>query len=218
MRVVRRVLGSPTASPPKSESARRTCTRFRHTAYGIWRSPPSRRRALGIWRRRAKAPVVRAPLTALSALALGLILGFVLGGVGPRRELVASQEEIASLEEALEEAPRGSGLRSSLPGFDCILRPPARDSREGQRDEDSAGEEGEEGEGARMRAQRNAFGDAGVAPYDDEDENEDESRYSAFQRAASVQRVRMVQSRRRSSNKEISTRRKWPPSTTPSRR
>lgn len=131
----------------------------------------------------------RAPLTALAALTLGLLIGFVLGGVGPRRELVASQQEVVTLEEALEEAP-SRGLRSPLPGFERILRPPPRDPRrepERRRDEQSDG----------PSAQRSNLGDAGVRSTGevDSEDDEEESPYAAFQRAASVQRVRMLQSR-----------------------
>lgn len=133
----------------------------------------------------------RAPLTALAALAVGLLIGFVLGGVSPRRELVASQQEVEMLEEALEEAPSG-GLRSPLPGFERILRPPPRDPR--RRTESQA----ESRDGRDRERRRNSFGDAGVVAAESADDNsddEDETPYAAFQRAASVQRVRMLQSR-----------------------
>lgn len=133
----------------------------------------------------------RAPLTALAALALGLLIGFVLGGISPRRELVASQEEVEMLEEALEEAP-SRNLRSPLPGFERILRPPPRDPRREREDTQ------DEDEDTPSRAQRSSPGDAGVIAAggsDEEDEDEVESPYAAFQRAASVQRVRMLQSR-----------------------
>ena len=133
------------------------------------------------------------PLTALAALALGVLVGFVLGGVGPRRELVASQEQVAELEEELESAPGEGTLRSTVPGFARILRPPPR--RRG--DQDEGGDEGRDEE-------RTVRFDAGVppdavpslgAPGAPDFDDEEESPYSAFQRAASVQRVRMVQSR-----------------------
>ena len=133
----------------------------------------------------------RAPLVALGALALGLLLGFVLGGVSPRRDLVASQAEVERLEAALEEAPR-QGLRSPLPGFDRILRPPPRDPNR-ERTRDDPREDSDE------RRSRDFMGDAGVAnrgPRDEDTEDgEDETPFAAFQRAASVQRVRMLQSR-----------------------
>lgn len=128
----------------------------------------------------------RAPLAALGALALGLLIGFVLGGVSPRRELVASQEEVEMLEEELEEAPRGA-FRSPLPGFDRILQPPP-ERRRPRNDERDNGREDRQ-----RSARRSALGDAGVVM--DDSDSEDESPFSAFQRAASVQRVRMVQSR-----------------------
>ena len=94
------------------------------------------------------------------------------------------------LEEALEEAP-SRNLRSPLPGFERILRPPPRDPRR-ERDDNQ-----NEDEGTPSRAQRSSLGDAGViaAGGSDDEDDEDESPYAAFQRAASVQRVRMLQSR-----------------------
>ncbi|MFK8001636.1 MAG: hypothetical protein AB8H86_18725 [Polyangiales bacterium] len=134
----------------------------------------------------------RAPLTALAALALGLLIGFVLGGVSPRRELVASQQEVVMLEEALEEAP-SRGLRSPLPGFERILRPPPRDPRDAQATQDTR--DGREDERGPVAARRSSLGDAGVIAAGSDRDEGDETPYAAFQRAASVQRVRMLQSR-----------------------
>lgn len=66
-------------------------------------------------------------------IAIGVILGFVLGGIGPRRDLVERETQIAKLEEELTES-RGSAFRASLPGFDRILGP----GRERARDRSSA--------------------------------------------------------------------------------
>ena len=135
----------------------------------------------------------------LGALAIGIVLGFVLGGVGPRRELEASSAEVARLERALEEAgPRGGGWRSPVPGFDRILRapedegvplPPAGEASP----EEAPAEERSEGE----LAQDIDDGDGGVPRSDWRERWADESaeRMDAFRRAASIQRVRRMQSR-----------------------
>ena len=118
-------------------------------------------------------------MTALAGLALGIVIGFLLGGTGPRRELAAAQAEIRELESALDEAGPRRGLRSPVPGLDRILS------------------QGTEHPSAAVAPspEREAR-DAGVsdgAPVADEGWRDDP--YLAFERAASVQRVRSVQSR-----------------------
>lgn len=109
-------------------------------------------------------------MTALAALAVGIVIGFLLGGAGPRRELEIARAEVDTLEEELSEAEPRSGLRSPVPGLDQILRERPSDR----------------------------FPDAGIpidgGPAPDEREW-DADPLSAFQRAASIQRVRSVQSR-----------------------
>ncbi|MCZ7680694.1 MAG: hypothetical protein M5U28_18760 [Sandaracinaceae bacterium] len=66
----------------------------------------------------------RLPLGAAAMLAVGIVLGFFLGGLAPRRELAEREERIAQLTRELEEGgPRG-GFRSPVPGLDRILRDP----------------------------------------------------------------------------------------------
>ena len=61
-------------------------------------------------------------MTAIAALSVGIVIGFLLGGTGPRRELEDVREEVEQLEEALAEAEPRAGLRSPVPGLDQILR------------------------------------------------------------------------------------------------
>lgn len=138
----------------------------------------------------------RLPFIALACVAAGVVVGWMLGGVAPRAEVAERDEEIVDLERRLEEADTG-GWRSPVPGLDRILRapedertlrvlPPADDADE------TAGDEG----GAADPAV--AYGDGGVPPSRWRERWEDrdpEDRLAGFRRAASLQRVRRVQSR-----------------------
>lgn len=59
-------------------------------------------------------------------IVLGLVLGFLLGGIGPRRELGASREKVATLETDLAKAKKsgggggGRGRFLPFPGFDDV--------------------------------------------------------------------------------------------------
>lgn len=65
---------------------------------------------------------------ALFAL-VGVVLGFLLGGVGPRQDLEAEREKVSRLQDELlkaERRSRGGGLgRSVLPGLDGMLGAPS---------------------------------------------------------------------------------------------
>ncbi|MCC6876215.1 MAG: hypothetical protein IT378_18050 [Sandaracinaceae bacterium] len=126
------------------------------------------------------------PLTAIAFLLGGIALGFVLGGLGPRRELETRDQEIARLERELESSGGGSGLRSAVPGLDRILRAPASEDRAGRAESEAGYQEPTPG------------ADAGVGESWRERWREARSpseRFGQFQRAASVQRVRRIQSR-----------------------
>lgn len=133
-----------------------------------------------------------------------MVLGFVLGGVGPRAELAERDAEVAELERRLEEADTG-GWRSPVPGLDRILRaprdaraegtpgtplPPAGEGAALEREAAPAAEPGPDDgraglDGGVPRARwRERWRDA--RPTD---------RLEAFERAVSVQRVRRAQSR-----------------------
>ncbi|MCA9607025.1 MAG: hypothetical protein KC619_15575, partial [Myxococcales bacterium] len=146
-------------------------------------------------------PDRRLPLIAIACVALGVVLGFVLGGVSPRLEVEERDARIADLEEQLAEADTG-GWRSPVPGLDRILRAPAeperslppsarRDGEPAPLPEDERSFEG--GEQAQVDA------DGGVPerrPWrDDWREETPSDRLAAFRRAASIQRVRRLQSR-----------------------
>ena len=134
---------------------------------------------------------------AIAAAAAGVVLGFVLGGFGPRRQLAEAEREVARLQA---EQQRGGGTwRSPVPGLDRILTSPERDSTEtggDEKDEERPLAEADPTEdapavaadgGVARRGWRERWrrgGREGAA-----------ERYSAFERAASVQRVRRVQSR-----------------------
>ncbi len=134
-------------------------------------------------------------------LAVGIVLGFFLGGLAPRRELAEREERIAQLTRELEEdGPRG-GFRSPVPGLDRILRDPEPPPSPRGAPLPAAG-----GERAEPRAEGDAPEplveplDGGVPPIGWRDRWRERAsspaeQLAAFQRAASVQRVRRVQSR-----------------------
>lgn len=140
----------------------------------------------------------RLPLGAAAALAIGIVIGFVLGGIAPRRDVVEREEQIARLERALtEDDGRRDGWRSPVPGLDRILREPERGralpSASGDVAERAAArDEDDEGDGEL------ADGGAGVPREGWRErwqERAPDERLEAFQRAVSIQRVRRVQSR-----------------------
>lgn len=122
----------------------------------------------------------------MGALAIGIVIGFVLGGIGPRRELAQREGVVRALGTELARAEsEGGGWRSPVPGLDRILRAPP-----------------EEGVAAvePQRAEMAVDLDGGVQPLSIRDrwgerESSGDERLDAFQRAASIQRVRLVQSR-----------------------
>lgn len=142
----------------------------------------------------------RLGLAALVGAALGLVGGFVAGGVGPRRELADAEREIDRLEDEL--ASGGGGWRSPVPGLDRILRNP-------DGDEEAAGETPESAPEAQRETDEveetvAVPGVDGGVPAERESWRERwrsraresrEERYDAFTRAAAVQRVRRIQSR-----------------------
>lgn len=136
----------------------------------------------------------RVPFVALACVAAGVVVGWLLGGIGPRVEVAERDEELADLERRLEEADTG-GWRSPVPGLDRILRAP-EDERE-LRVLPPADDGAEEDDG-RVGDPAVAYGDGGVPRsqwrrrWQDRDPDD---RLAAFRRAASLQRVRRVQSR-----------------------
>jgi hypothetical protein len=144
------------------------------------------------------AVVSRLGLAALVGAALGLVGGFVIGGVGPRRELADAQREIDRLEAELESG--GGGWRSPVPGLDRILRNPGGDDADTPSEPAPVAEASEEtaSEGETVAV---PGVDGGVPRESWRDRwrsrarESREERYDAFTRAAAVQRVRRVQSR-----------------------
>jgi hypothetical protein len=145
----------------------------------------------------------RWPIPAILALALGVVIGFVLGGISPRRDAAQKGELIVQLTRRLEErAGGGSGLwRSSVPGFDRILQTPDDPSAAPL---PSAGENVEapiaEREAGGTEPIEEEAGDGGVPSNEGGwregwEESSAGDRLTAFQRAAAIQRVRVVQSR-----------------------
>ncbi len=146
-------------------------------------------------------PDRRLPLIAIACVAIGVVLGFVLGGVGPRLEVAERDARIGALEEQLAEADTG-GWRSPVPGLDRILRAPAEPERGVPVARAGEGEpaplpedDGDPGRGEPAVA----HADGGVPERrrwrDDWREDSPSDRLAAFRRAASVQRVRRLQSR-----------------------
>ncbi|HHH27931.1 MAG TPA: hypothetical protein ENK57_06260 [Polyangiaceae bacterium] len=144
----------------------------------------------------------RVLLLAAASASVGIVVGFLLGGIAPRLEVQARQAEIAELERQLAEAPTG-GWRSPVPGLDRILRvgeaerplplgSPERQPESGRPDDvDERSAERYEPDGG--------VPDGGMAAdrrwQDGWRERGPTERLTAFQRAASIQRVRRVQSR-----------------------
>lgn len=62
----------------------------------------------------------------VAAAAVALVVGFLLGGIGPRRELQASRHTVTSLQEELEaarkRAGRGAARYLPFPAFDDVPR------------------------------------------------------------------------------------------------
>ena len=142
----------------------------------------------------------RLGLVALVGAAVGLIAGFVIGGVGPRRELADAEREIDRLEEELKSG--GGGWRSPVPGLDRILRSPD-DGDEAPRSDDreplTDGADDSEGEGRVLEPVDGLDGGVPRESWRDRwrsrARESRQERYDAFTRAASVQRVRRIQSR-----------------------
>lgn len=135
----------------------------------------------------------RAPLGAAAALAVGIVIGFVLGGIAPRREVADREETIARLERELEgaQARGGGGWRSPVPGLDRILREPrgrALPSAPVEADVEVAAEQVEPADLADAGVPRRAWRERWR-------EGEPDERLQAFQHAVSIQRVRRMQSR-----------------------
>ncbi len=135
------------------------------------------------------------------ALAVGVVLGFLLGGIGPRRELADTREELADKTDQLSDAlNRSGGWRAPIPGLDRVLRGP-EEPPEPAREAAPIAEDPERGESIATEDP-----DAGIPaeppPSAVEErwsrrspEERRERFMSAFDRASSVQDVRRVQSR-----------------------
>jgi hypothetical protein len=136
-------------------------------------------------------------------LAVGIVIGFVLGGIAPRRDVVESEEQIARLERALaEDDGQRGGWRSPVPGLDRILREPERGralpSASGEVAERATAREDDVDDNGDGEVAQADSGDAGVPREGWRErwqERAPDERLEAFQRAVSIQRVRRVQSR-----------------------
>ncbi len=140
----------------------------------------------------------RLPLIGIASCAIGVVIGFALGGLGPRLELEGRDEEIARLTDRLEEQ-RPGGWRAPIPGLDRILRAPApeRSLPPVGGGEEPSGEPAE-----RQAGQRSSGASDGGVPVVAERtwregwrDRTPTERLAGFRRAASLQRVRRVQSR-----------------------
>jgi hypothetical protein len=137
------------------------------------------------------------PLAALAALAIGVVIGFVLGGIGPRRELASSEQQVQRLARELEESGgEGGAWRSPVPGLDRILRDPAAEEEGVPLPAAEEGQEATPSEAGEIAEVAPGL-DGGVEPLRVRErwDRDPEERFEAFQRAASIQRVRAVQSR-----------------------
>lgn len=126
----------------------------------------------------------------LAWLLAGVVLGFVLGGVQPRRELAALQDELQAMKDRLVKAERRAGRRlipAGLPG----LSEAAPEDDEPEDDED-AGPSGGKDEAPPADVVVND-GDAPPAPDPAAAANQDP--WQAFDAAVDAQRVRAKQSR-----------------------
>jgi hypothetical protein len=65
---------------------------------------------------------VRGPFLIVFSVAVGAVIGFVVGRVPLRVELSEREDTIAHLEERLAEGGGGTEWRSPVPGLDRILR------------------------------------------------------------------------------------------------
>lgn len=133
-------------------------------------------------------------------LAVGIVLGFFLGGLAPRRELAERDAHIARLERELEQGGGGGGaFRSPVPGLDRILRDPEPSADRGV----PLPAEGTPAAAADPGADPAALPeplDGGVRPIAWRERwpaggGSTGDRLEAFRRAAALQRVRRVQSR-----------------------
>lgn len=131
-------------------------------------------------------------MVAIAIVAAGIVVGFLLGGIGPRVEVQERDERIAGLERQLEAADTGR-WRSPVPGLDRILRGP--EDTELPRVVDAPPPV--EDDGTSPAEPENLTDGGVVSPRWRQRWNEGDptDRLAAFRRAASVQRVRRVQSR-----------------------
>lgn len=138
----------------------------------------------------------RLGLIAFVGAAIGLVAGFVIGGVGPRRELADAEREIDRLEDELKSG--GGGWRSPVPGLDRILRGP-EEAEERPEAEEPAPAPDSDDEGETLQPVPGIDGGVPRESWRDRWRSRAretrEERYDAFTRAASVQRVRRIQSR-----------------------
>ncbi len=57
-------------------------------------------------------------------VALGIVIGFLLGGIAPQVELARVELQLREARDALESAPSRSGFGAIVPGFDRAMRGP----------------------------------------------------------------------------------------------
>ena len=139
----------------------------------------------------------RRPLIAIAVLAVGIVVGFLVGGIGPRLDVERRDAQIADLERRLETADTG-GWRSPVPGLDRILRAPRAVERPLPAVEPGDPEDLQPPEEVAEGAPVDDGGAPDVRPRWRERWQESSSpqeRLAAFRLAASLQRVRRLQSR-----------------------
>ena len=121
-------------------------------------------------------------------LAVGIIVGFLVGGIGPRREVDGLRAQVGELEDAALRSERRASLRSSLvPGLGAMLQPAAEAARAERREEEAAPEEDPEEE--EVSAEEEDQEDR-IQPSSDEGPS-----LQDFDAAIAAQRVRVEQSR-----------------------
>jgi hypothetical protein len=137
----------------------------------------------------------------LFGLVLGVVAGFVLGGVRPRTEVTKLRAELAAKEMERRQARRGSQARFlPIPGLSELERP----SNSGPGPASEASREGRPGQGPSKERADEA--DRGEAPRKaalagepteraEEEGGDEEQRRQRFRTAISLQRVRAKQTR-----------------------
>lgn len=123
---------------------------------------------------------------------VGVVLGFMLGGIGPRQQLSSVEDELTRVQDELvaaeRKASRRRAPRSFVPGFDQVLPEPDGDWEEdefdGPEEDDEGSPDAVAGEGPEVRV----VGEEDVGPTP-------RGSLEDFDLAADAQRLRSEQSR-----------------------